>query len=186
MTISEAQIWNKLRQGDKASFDYLYYEYINVLFNYGRRFTSDHIILEECIQDFFSDLWIKRKRLSKVNQIKPYFLLSIKRRLLRQLTKDAKRRKIDDYQEFLIEFSPEEHLIHKHITTDRLNRLNTILKQLTAKQREVVYLKFYEGLSYADIAQIMNVETKAVYKLMARAMDGLKAEFQLLMLLFFV
>lgn len=183
MKESDSEIWNKFRNGDKSSFDQVYYGYINILFNYGRRFTPNESLIEDCIQDFFTDLWVKRELLSKTNQIKPYLLLSLKRRLLRQLGRESKKVGIEDYQDFLIEFSREDELINQKIDSDRIDKLNNTLEKLTPKQKEAIYLKFFEELSYADIAEIMNVETKAVYKLMARAMEGLKSEFQVFILL---
>jgi DNA-directed RNA polymerase specialized sigma24 family protein len=48
------------------------------------------------------------------------------------------------------------------------------MEQLTPKQKEIIYLKYNENLSYAAISEIMEIEIKAVYKLMARALDSLK------------
>ncbi|MFY0652438.1 MAG: sigma-70 family RNA polymerase sigma factor [Cyclobacteriaceae bacterium] len=183
MNSSDATLWDKLRNGHKSSFDLIYNDYINVLFNYGRRFTSDQELIEDCIQDFFTDLWVKRDRLSATNQIKPYLLLSLKRRLLRQIAKDSKKEGIDGYQDFLIEFSREDELINQKVNAERIDKLNSTMDKLTPRQKEAIYLKFFEGLSYTDIAEIMNVETKAVYKLMARAIEGLKSEFQVFLLL---
>ena len=58
-----------------------------------------------------------------------------------------------------------------------IDRLNDTLDKLTPKQKEVIFLKFYEQLSYAEIAQIMKVEVKAIYKLMARAIGSLRSDF---------
>jgi RNA polymerase sigma factor (sigma-70 family) len=182
LNISDSILWDNLRGGDKKSFDQIYHTYINVLFNYGRRFSQNEELIEECIQDFFTDLWLKRSRLSKTNQIKPYLLLSLKRRLLRQMSKATKQVDIEDYTDFLIEFSREDELINQKINVDRIDKLNQTLQRLTPKQKEAIYLKFFEGLSYTDIAEIMNVETKAVYKLMARAIESLKSEFQVFLL----
>lgn len=183
MNRSDSILWENLRGGDKESFDQMYHTYINILFNYGRRYTQNEELIEECIQDLFTDIWLKRERLSSTNQIKPYLLLSLKRRLLRQIGKESKKEGLEGYQDFLIEFSREDELINEKINTDRIDKLNETLKQITPKQKEAIYLKFFEGLSYTDIAEIMNVETKAVYKLMARAIEGLKSEFQVFLLL---
>lgn len=97
--------------------------------------------------------------------------------------KDSKKLKIEDYQDFLIEFSEEDRLINEHVHTQHIEKLNESLAQLTPKQKESIYLKFYEGLSYTEIAEVMDVETKAIYKLVARAIEGLKSCFQVFVLL---
>jgi DNA-directed RNA polymerase specialized sigma24 family protein len=41
-------------------------------------------------------------------------------------------------------------------------------------QKEVIYLRYYEGLNFEDIAQSMNLSVKASYKLMGRAIATLR------------
>ena len=62
-------------------------------------------------------------------------------------------------------------------TIANIDRLNATLDKLTPKQKEVIFLKFYEQLSYTEIAQIMKVDVKAIYKLMARAIGSLRSDF---------
>ncbi|HEX6427063.1 MAG TPA: sigma factor-like helix-turn-helix DNA-binding protein, partial [Niastella sp.] len=40
--------------------------------------------------------------------------------------------------------------------------------------KEVIYLRYYEGLNFEDIAQSMNLSVKACYKLMGRAITTLR------------
>src|SRR3546814_8272161 len=43
------------------------------------------------------------------------------------------------------------------------------MTELTAHQREFIFLRFYQQLSYEEISSIMDISVKAVYKLAARA-----------------
>ena len=139
-------------------------------------------MVEDCIQDLFTNLWVKRNSLGSTNKIKPYLLISIKRRILRQISKVKKITNIDYINEFNLEFSIENQIVKEDNNAENINRLNETLEKLTPKQKEVIYLKFFEQLSYAEIAQIMRVEVKAVYKLMARAIKSLKSNFNTLFL----
>ena len=46
--------------------------------------------------------------------------------------------------------------------------------KLTSRQREDIFLKFYEQLSYEEIADVMGISVKAGYKIMARSLDYLR------------
>lgn len=184
MNNAEAILWNKLRQGDKNSFDDIYYKYVNVLFNYGKRYTLNEKMIEDCIQDLFTDLWVKRKKLGSTNQIKPYLFIAMKRRIIRQITKEKKSLSIDQISDFFLEYSVEDKIILEGSDVVNIDRLNDTLDKLTPKQKEVIFLKFYEQLSYTEIAQIMKVEVKAIYKLMARAIGSLRSDFINLFLFF--
>lgn len=177
MKNDQAFLWDKLRSGDKNAFDEVFYKYVTILFNYGKRYTDNDVLVEDCIQDLFTDLWVKRNKLGSTNQIKPYLLISIKRRILRQLSKEKKNLNFDQISEFHLEYSVEDKIIQENSISGNIDQLNRTLEKLTPKQKEVIQLKFFEQLSYAEIAQVMNVDIKAIYKLMARAINSLKSDF---------
>ena len=70
-------------------------------------------------------------------------------------------------------------MIKKELDNELRIRLKTALASLTDRQREAIFLKFYEGLSYEEVSAIMNISTKATYKIMARALGMLKENFGL-------
>ncbi len=53
-------------------------------------------------------------------------------------------------------------------------QVKTVLLTLTARQKGVIYLRYYEGLNFEDIARNMNLSVKACYKLMGRAITVLR------------
>ncbi len=176
MTIfnSDQIVWDSFRKGNKEAFNQIYYNHIRALYNYGAKFTGNTTLVEDCIQELFTDLWIKRNKLATTNHIKPYLYKSLKRRLLRQLGKEKKNHELTDYPDFSISYSPEDEMIRKHNAEVNSNKLNSMLQTLTAKQKEAIFLKYYELLSHQEIAEILQVEVKSVYKLLARALDRLK------------
>ena len=56
--------------------------------------------------------------------------------------------------------------------------LNKALENLTQRQKEAIFLKFYESMSYEEIAGVLNISTKATYKLVARAISELRIVYQ--------
>jgi len=48
------------------------------------------------------------------------------------------------------------------------------LEQLTGKQKEVIFLRYFEELSYEEISAMTNISVKGLYKLNNRAMEALK------------
>ncbi len=66
----------------------------------------------------------------------------------------------------------DQKLLQQH----RLGALQTALNRLPNRQRQAVVLRHIDGLSNPEIAQIMNLSTRAVESLTARAKRGLAAE----------
>ncbi len=174
MSESDQLIWDKFRKGDKHAFNDIYYHHIQSLFNYGAKFTNDHVLVEEVIQELFTDLWVKRDRLSTTSHIKPYLFKALKRRILRQLSKEKRTIALPENEAFELTYAVLNEQINENEATIMQEKLNKLLDQLTARQKEAIFLKYYERLSFHEIAEILQIEVKATYKLVARALERLK------------
>lgn len=80
-------------------------------------------------------------------------------------------------------FSVETVIIDAENKTALSNELQHALTSLTSRQLEAVFLRFYEGFSYEEVASMLNISVKATYKIIARALAHLKDN-MLLQLLF--
>ena len=54
----------------------------------------------------------------------------------------------------------------------------SVIKKLTPRQREAIFFKFYENMSYEEISNILGITTKATYKLIARAITELRSAYK--------
>jgi RNA polymerase sigma factor (sigma-70 family) len=173
----EAEVWQALKEGDQNAYSRIYETYFDRLYNYGFKFTKDRVLVEDAIQDLFVKIWQNRSGLSVPASVTNYLYKSLRSVLFNKLTRggEALRQNVglDDYH-FEVVPSPEADLIQNHALCDRREQLQKALVELTPRQREAIFLKFYEGLSYEEVAGIMAVSVKAVYKIIARALLVLK------------
>jgi RNA polymerase sigma factor (sigma-70 family) len=88
--------------------------------------------------------------------------------------KEKKKQQKVVFQNKEPEFSIDNILIDKETTADLNKRLQVALISLTSRQREAIFLRFYEALSFEEVAQIMNISVKATYKLITRSLLKLK------------
>lgn len=149
----------------------VYQSLFQSLFGYGMQICGNRDLVKDCIQELFSELWKNKKILIKIKDVKPYLLKSLKRKIIREL-KQEKRLSLENG--FELEISPELKLIRDQETIKNSQDLKLALQSLTHRQREAIYLKFYSNLSYNEIAEILEIKTKATYKLVARALTTLK------------
>ena len=70
----------RTQQGDHKSFAQLYDMYVNQLFNFGLRLTTDRELLKDCIHDVFVKIYVKREELSEVVNFRSYLFISLKNR----------------------------------------------------------------------------------------------------------
>lgn len=177
VTDIDKDIWLAFKQGSRRALDYIFEKYVRLLYAYGGKISKDQALVEDCIQDLFIELWTKRENLSETDNIKFYLMKSLRRKIVRKITEDHRIQteplQGDDYTVDL-EFSVEFHIIQEQSSLEQREQLTKALKQLSKRQREAIYLKFYEKLRYEEIAEMMNLSVKSTYNLIGKAIDTLR------------
>ena len=186
--LSDAEIWQKFRSGDEASFIHIYNKYFQSLYQYCHQFTSSPELVEDAIHDLFVELRQKRKTLVIKTSIRFYLLKSLKRKVIKLVKKRRKELFIHHqpkHVEFEVSFSIEQRLIESQIQLEQRQKLAEAIKKLTPRQREAIYYFFYENMSYAEIRELMEfTHIQAARNLMYRAIAELKKHLLLIFLTF--
>ena len=77
---------------------------------------------------------------------------------------------------FYLESSHESKLVLDQGEKLRSEILREAIGKLPDRQKEALYLKYYGERSFEEIADIMEISTRAVYKLIYKAIDYLVVE----------
>ena len=170
----ENQVWSRFCKGDRAAFDRIYATYFPQLFQYCVRFTSDNNLISDVMQDFFIELFCKPPHKSEIKHLKSYLFVAVRRKLLKTITKEVRMFESladDDAYDFHLELSADNTLIENN----RSEAIQQIINKLTTRQREAVYLYFFENINYLQIAEIMSLkEVKYARTLIYRALDEMR------------
>ena len=178
--------WIKFKGGDENAFASLYKNYFYTLYNYGIKFTNDKELVKDGIHDLFVNLKRYRSKLTSfendqsrnADPVKFYLLRSFRRILTNKLSDsyfDLLTSDIPNNYHFDVTVSCEEDLILEESRRLRIQRLNKSLKKLPSKQKEAIYLRFYEGYSFEQIAELMNSNNvKSTRGLIYKALDNLR------------
>ena len=170
----EAEAWLAMKSGDKRALIFFYTRYFNTLYDYGTRITRDRALAEDCIQDLFTEFWAKRDGLSEVKNIKFYLFKSLRRKIIYKISRDSKIALTNDMVPFEIELSHKTHYLSQQTNAELRQKIIDLIKALSPKQREAVFLIYYEELSYQEASQIMDLKIKTVYNLIHLAISKLR------------
>jgi RNA polymerase sigma factor (sigma-70 family) len=159
-------IWLRFRNGEEEAFSTIFHTYYSFLYHYGVKMAGgDKDTAKDCIQDMFLSLWRTRESLGEVRSIRFYLLKAYRRKVIRTLASrqgpKAHQALSDDYS-FELVFSFEESLIAKELFKEQQDSLAEAVAALSFRQREAIYLKFYKGLSYEEISEIMGLQYQSV------------------------
>ncbi len=171
-------LWDAFRKGDEAAFITIYNEFCPSLFHFGCQLSQDREWVKDCLQDLFIYLRRHRAGLGNTNAIKPYLIKALRRRMLDELKKKNKEKEHRErfmFEQFPVELSSESKFIHQQMEKDLIERLNKVLATLEVKEREAVYLFYYQGLTYEQIAGLFEFShVSSARRLIYRALSNLR------------
>lgn len=170
---NEIDLWNAFRKGNRQAFEGLYRSHYAALYHYGHRITSDTEAIRDSIHTLFIDLWRRREYLGETDQLRPYLYQGLRRLLVKYLKAQRKVYAHDAITAALLP-SQEEVLITSEKNRNQKIKLQQALEALTNKQREVMYLRFYERLDNQAIAKRMDITVNTVYNLVSLALNHLR------------
>ncbi len=103
----------------------------------------------------------------------------MRNRLLRFIDTQKRTVLTDDISTFKFDFQQahDTTLMQNETDKQRNQQLQTAIETLSPRQREALYLRFYQNLSYEEIANIMNVEQQSAYNLIFRGVEALRKQF---------
>jgi RNA polymerase sigma factor (sigma-70 family) len=179
-------LWDAFRQGDEEAFTAIFSAEYDALYGYGMKLLGDAELVRDSIQEVFQKLWERRATLESVEIIKPYLFKVLRRQIsdaIKSMNRRAARQQAYHEDEFEVAYSHEDFLIAEQFSSEQNSRLLTILNQLPTRQREVIYLKYFDEFSYEKISEIMNLTAQSVRNLIYRALKALKELLLLFLLL---
>ena len=165
-------LWESFREGNREAFATLFSAHYELLYRYGGKFTSDDHLLEDSIQELFIELWQAKTR-TPVVSVRAYLLKSLKYKLLKTYRKSRDIVPLVD-GETAFEWSHESFLIAGEEDNEKKRRVLKALAQLTGRQKEIIYLKYYQNLSYDEVSEIMNINYQVARNLLYQAIRSLK------------
>jgi RNA polymerase sigma factor (sigma-70 family) len=174
--LSDFEIWSLFKKGDEPALSFIYTRHAEMLYRYGMKFTADGLLVEDTIQDLFTDLIRNRKTLGDTDNIQYYLLKSYKRNLFRKLQK-AKKIIPEDNPEtysFEVTWSVEHDIIIDETASQKSKLLLKALDSLTPRQKEALYLRFTKELDYTEVAGLMDISVEACRNLISKAISTLK------------
>ncbi len=173
----DSQIITDFLNGDKNAYVLIYKKYVDGLYTYGRAFTSNTEQVKDAIQDVFYKILCKKSLLENVHNLKCFLFISLKNRLI-DMGRTVTTVNEDEYPmtSFTVnDVTVLDNLIEEEDRREISRKIQSLLGQLTDRQREAVCLRYIYDMEYKEIAQILNMENeKSARNLVSRAIQKLK------------
>lgn len=176
-SIDKEEAWQKFVDGDESCFKQVFQAYFKDLYGYGIKLSRRPELVKDCIQELFRSIWERRENLLHIESPNVYLFVSLRRKILKKVKKrrktDGDLDKIDETG--FIQFAKEDLIIRDEVKLQQKEQISAALNQLSDRQKEVVYLHFYNGMSYGEIESILSINRQSVRNHMYRAMETLRS-----------
>lgn len=146
-------------RGDGESFTELCRRYYGPLVAIGHAILGDRHLAEDAAQEAFAKAAAHLPKLRRADQFGRW-VAAICRNEARDLAQARQRPRVED--ETVVEEAPP--------STDEAGEIvKAALGQLPPEAREVVFLRFYDGLSYDQISAVLGISEQAINGRLRRA-----------------
>lgn len=179
--VQECPVWRSFRNGDAMALARIFNENYDSLYYYGKKLVRDEDLVKDCVQNLFLKIWITHEKLMAVKYVRPYLLKALRRHIGDQVVALNRNKTLQEQflNEFQIAFSHEDFLIATQVSREQSEALARSLNKLSCRQREAIFLKFYEGLDYVKIAEVMALNVQSVRNLIHQSLKSIKHQMTL-------
>jgi len=169
-TPSDESLMQAVAQGDFAAFEQLVRRHQEVVWRTAYRIVGDHQAAEDLAQETFLRVLQAADRYRPEAAFRTY-LYRIVVRLCSDYVHKRRPAPGEDLSQVLAGTVAVEQQAERSEQSDAVQRA---VAALPAKQRSAVVLRYYEGLSSRQIADVMQTTVKAVERLLARGRGALQ------------
>lgn len=173
---NESHILQSISRGDEKAFNQLYEQHWYNIYRYLYTLVKSPEVAEEMVIDIFVKLWDGRGWLEQVQNVGGFLRITARNKALDYLKLTAKKKKLisDYYADMLVmnnHILPEDRILNSE--TNRI--WLAALSNLSPNRRKVFLMHREEGLSYNEIAEIMEISPLTVKKTMSVALSSIRA-----------
>jgi RNA polymerase sigma-70 factor (ECF subfamily) len=174
----EAALWERFRRGDSNALAVLFQRLYEGMALYGYKLMGEKSMVEDCVQELFADLLHKQPP-PEVEFVRAYLFKSLRYKLIRVAEQQRSRQRREHLSqanagEASFDFYSFESAQNDPEAIRQRQQLVSALDQLSPRQREIVYLRFYQNLSYEEIAEIMELNYQTSRNLLYKAIKALR------------
>ncbi|HER09948.1 MAG TPA: sigma-70 family RNA polymerase sigma factor [Bacteroides sp.] len=174
--VNEPFLWESFKKGQSWAFKRIYMDYYDALFNYGSRMLHSESEAKDLIQDLFIRLWTRRRSLPGIRNLKGYLFTAL-RSVIIDYFRAGSRQVVDS--DFLsghtnFNISAEQEIIDRETTKETETFLLQSLDSLSNREKEAIYLRYYQNLDHKEIGRIMGLRYQSVRNLIHKALRSLR------------
>jgi len=158
------------KRGNRDAFEEVYQQHYKKVYLFALKHVSNTTQAEDILHDAFLRLWEKRSLINPDIPIESQLFVITRNLIINQYRRDIRSRQINDQlSDIEAEGNDEDDL-----PDDMIQELNVAIEALPPKRREIFKMSKLEGLTYAEIAEVLQISKNTVESQMVKALKFLR------------
>lgn len=174
--IHDEVLMQHLQEGDSNSLAELYNRHVKALYNYAYRLSGNKDVAQDAVQDTFVEIWNRRQTLGQIRNAKAYLLSCTRRRISLLANESASYQTGTNLEAVLLDTSIEDFIITEENFEQRVAYLKSSLQHLPKREYECLHLRFFEELSYEEVADVMHITAQSARNTIGKALSKLRVQ----------
>jgi RNA polymerase sigma factor (sigma-70 family) len=174
---SDPELWAKMLRGNEDALAALHSRHYRVLYRYAFKICKDKELSQDCLQELFFQLWSRRNTLSEVTSVRFYLMKWLKRDLIKALKNVKTEVQLQDVGEesLGVTLSVEDMIEESDAEQHRRATIQQALSELSPREREVIYMRFFLELTYDEICKSLKLSYQVVMNYVHRALKAMRS-----------
>ena len=169
----------KIREGDKDAFEKLFRKYYAMLCVFSNSYVRSIDTSRDVVQDVYVKIWNNSQNFHINQSLKAYLYQAVRNQSLNYLKKNSQKLRLEESLTRRQEIESEE-LEEAELNTEELTeKIWKLVEQLPERRRTIFILYRKHGLSYKEIAQVMDITRKTVENQMGRSLQFIRDQLDL-------
>lgn len=180
---SDEELTACLKEGDRAAFEEIYERYWKKLYNESFKRLRNMELVEEVVQDVFSDLWMKKEKKS-IENVYAYLIGAVRYQVYMLYKKGQATPHFE---------VPLDHLLLSSLQADSLFKEKELkwciavwLAMQPVKRAEIFRMKYMDDRSTKEISKLLDISQKTVQNQLLHAFSDLRAFLNRIMAFFYL
>lgn len=172
---SNTELLLLLKEGNMVAFDTIYEKYCRRLFGFVVRYVKLESDAEEIVQDVFVKLWENRKQINAYLSFESYLFTISYNSAISLLRKRIHEKKYLEHLKYIQQEHNAPPLTDELYFNELNSKIQSLLSELTPRQKEIYQLSREEGLTHDEIAKKLGISANTVKNHMVSVLSFLRS-----------
>lgn len=165
-----------IQKNDRVAFYNIYERYSKRLYGFVLRYIKQKEDAEEIVQEVFVKIWEFRNKIDAYSSFEAFLFTIASNTTISLLRKRTSEKIYLEHLKSLQQCANSPDLIDEIQFNELNDRIQSLLNELTPRQKEIFQLSREEGLTHDEIAQKLDISVNTVKKHMANTLSFLKSQ----------